>query len=243
MKIDFMPFRVTSILLLAAYLNLVFLPGIAFGQSSDCQFDKSKPSIENARKNFLALNYKCAEEELNALIATESLETEKKADAHVLLAEVYYAKVRDNSEKKDKVITQFVAAFEAYREWKGELNIKSPEFMAMMKEAQVKVDSGESTKPAEEPVVKPTEEKVVVEASMDETTDDSSTKAVPIITAEKKKKDKKPWYTQWWAIGLGVGVVVLAAVALGGGSDSSGGTTPDGPLDDFPAPPKPTKGK
>ena len=241
MKKSFIPFRVISIFLLAAYLNLVFLPGLASGQSTDCEFDPANPSIENARKNFLALNYKCAEEELNALISMETLETEKKADAHILLAEVYYAKVRDNSEKKDKVITQFVAAFQAYREWRGELNIKSPEFMSMMKEAQNKVDSGEATETVTE---KPVEETKIVEATIEEPTDnEQAAETVPIVT-ESKKDDgkKKPWYTQWWAIGLGVGVVVIAAVALGGSDSGGGGTTPDATLDDFPGPP-PAVGK
>jgi hypothetical protein len=187
------------------------VPGIVLGQGPDCIYDPSNPSLDNARKNFLGLNYHCAELELLDLLKKESLNTQERADAHVLLAEVYYAKVRNESEKKDKVIEQFVAAFNAYREWRGELNIKSPEFMTMMKEAQEIVDKG-----MQEPEEVVTEEKRV---------------EVP-----KKEKKKKPWYTQWWAIGLGVGIVAGGVVLL-----TSGGEEEEEPALDtlgyFPEPP------
>lgn len=217
-------FRVASIPLLVIYGFSLFLPNMAFGQESDCSFDRDNPTLASARKSFLALNYICAEEELNLILKSEALTTEEKADAHVLLAEVYYAKVRNDKEKHDKVITQFVAAFNAYREWKGELNIKSPEFMGMMKEAQTLVDQQAVEKPAEEAAAieeaeKPAEEEETKEA------------AVPVMQAAKK-----PWYTKWWAIALGVGVVAGGVVLLTGGGEEE--KPADNTLPDFPPPPQ-----
>lgn len=217
-------FRIASILLLVIYGHSLFLPNIAFGQESDCPFDADNPTLASARKSFLALNYICAEKELDLLLKSETLTTEERADAHVLLAEVYYAKVRNDKEKRDKVITQFVAAFNSYREWKGELNIKSPEFMGMMKEAQTMVDQKAAEEPAEEAAAveeaeKPTEEEEIEEA------------AVPVMEAKKK-----PWYTNWWAIALGVGVVAGGVVLLTGGGDDE--EPVDNTLPDFPGPPQ-----
>jgi hypothetical protein len=205
-------FRATSVMLLIVYLHSIVLSGLVHGQEQGCTYDHSNPSLESARKSFLALNYSCAEQELNDLLKVETLTTQEKADAHVLLAEVYYAKVRNEGEKKTKVTEEFVKAFRAYREWRGELNIKSPEFISLMKEAQNIVDS-EAAQPqqAEQPPV--VEEKVT-----------------RVEEPAKKEGKKKPWYTQWWAIGLGVGVVaggVLLLAGGGGGEEGGGSTVPD----------------
>nr|MBN2276480.1 hypothetical protein [candidate division Zixibacteria bacterium] len=211
-------FRVTAIILLALYLHGAVLSGISFGQTTDCGYDPGQPSLTNARKSFLALNYKCAEQELEAYLKLENISIEDRANAHVLLAEVYYARVRDNDEKRDMVMEQFVAAFQSYREWRGELNIKSPEFMSMMKDAQDLVDQG-GTK------------EVVTPGS-------AETKTTPPAKVEGKKK---PWYTKWWAIGLGVGIVAGVVVLAAGGSDDGGDDSGTGALPDFPDTPK--KGK
>lgn len=196
--------RATSVVLLVVYLYSVMASSAAYAQESGCEYDPSNPSLESARKSFLALNYKCAEEELNALLALETLTLQDRADAHVLLAEVFYARERGKTQKREEVMEQFVAAFESYRDWRGELNIKSPEFMAMMKEAQDLVDRG-------------AEEEVPVE-----------------IAEPAEKGKKKPWYTQWWAIGLGVGIVVGGVVLLTGGGEEEAAP---GPLPGFPSPP------
>jgi len=204
-------FRLITVFLLMIFIHSVMLPVLVLGQSADCQYDRDKPSLENARKNFLALNYVCAEQEINDLLNTEGLNIQTKADAHVLLAEVYYAKVRNDSEKKEMVIEQFVAAFKAYRDWRGELNITSPEFMNMMKEAQDMVDEG-VTEPEPVKIEVPEEKK----------------------TESTEEKEKGAWYKQWWAIGLGVGVVAGAVILLAGGDDDE---TPPDTLASFPPPP------
>lgn len=220
--------RVVALTLLLAFLQFQFSPLPLMAEETECDYDRNKPSLDNARKNFLALNYDCAEQELNDLLAKGTLETEDKADAHVLLAEVYYAKVRNDQEKRQKVIEQFVAAFDAYRQWKGELNIKSPEFMAMMKDAQVLVDE----KAEEEPVAEPAEEETVAEKPAEvEPTEETG---VPTTTIEAKKS--KPFYKQWWAYALGVGVVAGVILLAGGGGDEDG-PEPVDTLPSFPDPP------
>ncbi len=206
-------FRLITVFLLMIFLHSVMLPGLVMGQgqAADCKYDRNTPTLDNARKNFLALNYVCAEQEISDLLKVEGLDTQAKADAHILLAEVYYAKVRNESEKKEKVIGQFVEAFKAYRDWRGELNITSSEFMAMMKEAQDMVDAGE---------VEPEPVKIEIPEK----------KEVPEI-GEKKEG---PWYTKWWAIGIGVGVVVGGVILLTGGDDDE---APPDTLGYFPDPP------
>lgn len=218
MKKNLKSFRLTLVFMLVIYLNSLVLPGVVLGQSSDCDFDANNPTLESARKNFLGLNYTCAEEEINAFLQSETLTIEQKADAHVLLAEVYYAKVRDDSEKRSKVIAQFVAAFDAYRDWKGELNIRSSEFMAMMKEAQDMVD---------EEAAQATEE---IPADQVTGTEETEPPAVEEAVTAPEKAKKKPWYTKWWAIGLGVGVVAAVVVIVAGG----GGEDEDKTLPEFP---------
>ncbi len=203
--------RGVAALTLAVFVQSLVLPALVQAQTAPCTFNKEKPSLVNARLNFRITNYACAEEELQALLAIDTLNLQTKADAHVLLAAVYYAKLRNSAEKRDRVMEQFVAAFKAFRDWRGELDIKSPEFARMLSEAQAQVDR--------------------------EAQADTVKAAAPVVSQkEPAPKAKKAWYKQWWAIGLGVGVVVVAAVVLagGGGNDE---TTPAEPLPNFPPTP------
>jgi sensor c-di-GMP phosphodiesterase-like protein len=213
--------RITALVMLTVYIQVFIFPLGSFAQIPGCQYDSNAPSLENARKNFKSLNYKCAEAELNDLLKVPSLDLEEKSNAHILMAAVYYAMLKDDSEKRKVVMDQFKAAFLAYREWKGELDIKSPEFMEMMKEAQDQVDA-QKAQPAEEITkAEPTEDTTAVAA---------------VTQASITTAAKKPWYKKWWAIGLGVGVVAGAVVMLSGGGDN-GGTTPTDTLPSFPPPP------
>ena len=207
----------SSYLKLVVYLSLfmflqaLLLPDLLAAQSVDCQYDRTKPSIDSARKNFKITNYVCAEKELKDLLAQESLSIEDKADAHVLLASVYYAMLRNDKNKKTKVTGQFVEAFKAYSAWRGDLDIRSPEFLAMMDEARELVAKQDSAKAA-----------VALE-----------TPETPTVSPPESKS--KPWYKKWWVLGLGVGVVAVAAVALtGGGDDGDKEPPPDQTLSDFP---------
>lgn len=211
-------FRSAALILMICYAQAFFLPNFIWAQAPPCPYDQKAPSVENARRNFKGLNFKCAEQELTDFLKKDKLSLEEKSDAHILLATVYYAMLKDDTEKRGRVMEQFKEAFKVYREWRGELDIKSPEFADLMEQAKTQVD-------------KETAEK---QAAQKQAQDSTKQAAVP-----KTKTGGKPWYTKWWAIGLGVGVVAGVAVALAGGG---GGGTTQQVIDTLPTfPPPPTK--
>ena len=202
-------FRFSLTLVLISHLVVMVLPiGVLAQESINCPYDKNAPTLDHARQTFKGLNYNCAELELDDLLKDGSLTLEEKADAHVLMAAVYYAKLKDTKEKRSKVIEQFAQAFRSYADWSGDVDIKSTEFLSMMEQAKSLVN---------------TEIK---------TPDIDTLVAIPKLDSG----EKKAWYTQWWAIGLGVGVV---AVVLLGGGGSDDPAPPDTTLATFP--PLPTK--
>ncbi len=201
-------FRFSLTLMLISYLVVTVLPiGVLAQESINCPYDKDAPTLDHARQTFKGLNYNCAEMEINDLLKDESLTLEEKANAHVLMAAVYYAKLKDSKEKRSKVIEQFAKAFRSYADWSGDVDIKSTEFLSMMEQAKSLVN---------------TEIK---------TPDIDTLVAIPKFDSG----EKKAWYTQWWAIGLGVGVVAIVLLGSGGGDDPP----PDTTLARFP--PVPTK--
>ncbi len=222
MHTDHPMFRIIGVIALVCFIHAVVLPAAARGQTSECPYDKAKPSLDNARISFKSLNYHCAEQEIMDYLKLNDLTIEQRADAHVLLAAVYYAKSKNDSEKKKLVINQFKEAFRAYRDWRGELDISSTEFIEMMNEAKDEVDEEEAQKAAEPVITEPTP--------------GQETPVVTTITS----KESKPWYKQWWAVAIGVGVVA-GAVALaaggGGGEDGEGGSTVLDTLPTAPIPP------
>jgi hypothetical protein len=216
--------RITAILMMVVYVQGLVLPGLVKAQEPECTYNREKPTLENARLLFKITDYRCAEQELQDLLKSDSLDLKTKADAHVLLAAVYYAQLHDQEEKESKVLAEFVAAFQAFREWRGELDIKSEDFEALMEEAKVQVDQ-QATEEAQTAA------------------QDSVTTAQPPITdtwsATTAQEQKKPWYKKWWVIGLGVGVVAagVAVAAGGGGGDDGGGDEQPAALSDFPSHP------
>ena len=155
-------FRVTGIILLTCFLQMAMIPSLSMAQAPECPYDKAHPSIENARISFKSLNYGCAELEIEDFLKLETITTEQRADAHVLLAAVYYAKSKNEDEKRTLVINQFKEAFRTYREWRGELDINSSEFSEMMNEAQVLVDKEATEEP--DKAAKPAQAAIVAEA-------------------------------------------------------------------------------
>jgi hypothetical protein len=201
--------RSAATVILISFMIVTVLPvGIMAQATITCPYDSAAPTLDHARQTFKALNYNCAEMEINDLLKKEDLSLEEKANAHVLMAAVYYAKLKDSKEKQHKVIEQFAQAFRSYANWSGDLDIKSTEFLSMMEQAKSLVE---------------TEIKVPETPALD------TLVAVPVIGGKEK-----PWYTQWWAIGLGVGVVAGAVILMGGGGEEA---APDTSLAGFPPPP------
>ncbi len=127
-------------------------------QSPSCVYDRNTPSVENARLTFQILKFKCAELELIDVLQASSLSPENKCQANFLLAAVYYAMIKDETDKRDKVLEQFRAAFNTDRDWQGELDIKSDKFTALMEEARKQVsESGKENMAMIEPIYKPVE--------------------------------------------------------------------------------------
>jgi hypothetical protein len=109
-------------------------------QNRPCVYDAERPTLEHARVSFRSLDYLCAERELQDLLRQPDLGLKAKADAHVLMAAVYYVMLDDERERRSKALEQFRAAFREYRDWKGDLDISSTEFFDLMQEARRDVD-------------------------------------------------------------------------------------------------------
>lgn len=227
--------RAVAVVALACFLQAGVLPSISSAQTPQCPYDRAKPTLESARISFKSLNYRCAEQELQDVLKNPALTIEDKADAHVLLAAVYYAMLKNDTEKRDRVIDQFKEAFKAYREWKGELDISSTEFFDMMKQAQEQVDKEATAQPPATTTTTPP----VTTSLAEKPKDTTKVAAVPAAQEKAAEGGGKPFYTKWWAIVLGVGLVAGAvALAGGGGGDSGGGGgTPLDTLPNFPDPP------
>lgn len=132
-------------LMLVTLIGLLFILSAGTSTMAQCSFDKAAPSLENARTMFKMTNYKCAEEELSALLKSDSLDYRTRADGHMLLAQVYWAMIRNDSDKKEKVLAEFVKAFREFQDWRGELDIQSDEFLSLMEEAK---EQAKTQKPA-----------------------------------------------------------------------------------------------
>lgn len=210
MKKNLMAFRSIIFFILLSYVMTLCPAGLVMAQVNECGYDPANPDLEHARQSFRQINYACAEQELNDLLAQENLDLEVKANAHVLLAAVYYTILRDAQDKEQKVVEEFAQAFRVYQDWSGDLDIKSSRFEELMEKARTQVDTEEAQAPEPAP----------------EQPKESSVK-------------KKPWYTKWWAIALGVGLVAVVVVAASGGGGDGGGTSE--PLPDFPDTPSKEK--
>ena len=137
--------RAAAFLCLTAVFCML-LSTVTPAQLPQCGYDRKSPSLIHARESFKSLNYVCAELELRDLLIQEDLNLMTKADAHVLMAAVYYAMFQDKDEKRAKTRDQFKEAFRTYRDWKGELDIDSEDFQSLMREARLQVE--DETRPA-----------------------------------------------------------------------------------------------
>lgn len=146
--------RLSAILWVCALAVFLFLsPSDSSAQMPQCGYDRVAPSLDHARFSFRTANYVCAELELRDLLSIDTVDLKQKADAHVLLAAVYYAMLAGKNQQRDKALEQFSAAFQAYRDWKGELDIKSEDFQALMDEAKRRIEAQSAPPTGESPVI------------------------------------------------------------------------------------------
>ncbi len=221
--------RIISLLLLAAVALSMVAPvpvSARITSDTDCAYDPATPEVEHARESFRSGNHTCARLELMCLLGLDILEGREKADAHALMAAVEYATTFDRKERRQRTRLQFLEAFKAFRYWRGQMEIPEYEFRNIMKDAREvmewvysRAEEAEPTEIIEEPAAQ-----VVTE---------------PPIAAVAEKK--KPWYQRWWALGSGVGLVVMAVSVLGSaGADEVVVEVPSPAVDtlaDFPSPP------
>jgi hypothetical protein len=90
-----------------------------FGQEIGCAYDRSQPSLENAQKEYRKTNYRCAKLELLDVLEIDSIGDRTRADAHIWLGMVYYRSLKDQVEKLDSVLTQFIRALEQDPVYRG----------------------------------------------------------------------------------------------------------------------------
>lgn len=105
-------------------ITLVSIPAIGAAQESECHYNRSLPSLENARASFLTSKFECAEMEINDILNLPSLEDRIKAGAYILLAHIHYGMKSDS----EIVIDCFDRAFQANPGWHGDIHFDKPEF-------------------------------------------------------------------------------------------------------------------
>lgn len=200
------------------------LPTVANAQTGEsdepeCMFDTEAPTVLSARASFRAADYACAEKELTALLSEERLGRGTRANAHMLLAEVYFESTDDAAVRRQKVREQFVKGLQASPGWAGSFDVTNSSFLSIYNDAREMVDYINRTAP---------------ESAMPQSDTIITAAAEPVTT-----EHGKPWYRKWWALGSGVGIVALGAVLLVGGGSSAdgGGTVETDTLPDFPPPP------
>ncbi len=187
--------------------------GILSADEVSCDFNADNPRVLHAKMYFTGGQYACAEQELIALLERPDINRHAAADAHMLLAAVYFQTTDAEGARRQKTREQFILGLRADRKWSGNLAVSSAEFITIFNDARELVEWLYKESPELFASDSVTEEQV----------------------AEAVAK-KKPWYKRWWALASGIGVAVLAgAIILGGGND--GNTTPADTLPDFPPTP------
>lgn len=209
-----------KLILLLLCVWVVIYPGLLLAQESTCEYLSDRPALENARRVFRSADLECAEMELKELLATEGISRKTKADARLLLASIYFVGEADDTSRRTKVKQELVAVFIADRHWQGELEIRSSEFRKILADAREMAEWRYRNSP---------ELQHEYEQQLLDTTLIASRTG---YDSQSGKKDKK-WYTKWWAVGSGVGIIAMVAILMNG-SDNSTNPIPADTLPPFP---------
>jgi hypothetical protein len=98
--------------LLQAIVVLVMMHLAAYIHAAECDYDRSHPSLNSASGFMEELNWACARAELNDLLANTATSEHDKADAHVMLAIIYYRTIKEYAARSDSVLTEFLNALD-----------------------------------------------------------------------------------------------------------------------------------
>lgn len=207
---------------LAAFVVMTYFSAFAWpehvaAQSSDCGYNRSAPSLASARASFQEFDFFCAERELGDLLKVSSLSAGVQADAHALLAAIYFQTLPDNQNRREKVIEEFRRTYSLRPDWRGQPDVQTPAFRDLMTEAKRQVDQ---LRQKEKP---PT------------SSSGTANQPTPAIKESKPAGGGKSKKT-WLYVAAGAAAVGVAVLALGGGG-GGGGNGGDGTLPDFPPPP------
>lgn len=209
--------RLIAVAVLTAYLSAALWPDWALAQTPECAYDRKSPSLAHARSSFQEFDFVCAEREVNDLLKLSSLDAGTQADAHALLAAIYFQSLPDNQNRREKVIESFRRTYSLRPNWNGQPDVQTPAFRELMAEAKRQVEQlRQKEKPAAPPPTTPG-------------------KPAPAPT-ESKTQAKGGGSKTWIYVALGAAAVGVAALALGGGG-GGGGNGGGGDLPDFPPPP------
>lgn len=203
--------------LAASYLCATIWPDCVLAQTVECNYDRKAPSLKSARGSFQEFDFACAERELTDLLKAPNLDAGVQADAHALLAAIYFQTLPDNKSRREKVIEEFRRTYSLRPEWNGRPDVQTPAFRDLMTEAKRQVDQlRQKDKPAPPPTT-------------------TTPKPTPAVTAESKPASKGGSKKTWVYVALGAAAAGVAVIALGGGG--GGGSNGGSNLPNFPPPP------
>jgi hypothetical protein len=114
------------------------------GEPMDCGYLESGPSLAHATASFKMLDYECAAQELDALLAGDALTRPARADAYMLKGAVIYAQFEDDPARDERTTEQFVMAFRTFPQWRGEPHFAAAHYRSLIAgaKAEVALESG-----------------------------------------------------------------------------------------------------
>lgn len=212
------PIRLIGVLVLAVWT--VLYPLLLSAQTAECDYPKGRPSIGHARQAYRAAELECAALELNDLLNRTDTPRAIKAEAHMILASVYYVSDEEPGTSRNSVKKELVEMFMADRYWQGRLEIQTADFRKLVNDAHELAEWRYRNSPE-------------LAAEYDRSVERTDSLVADSIRIEESKPGQKKWYTKWWAIGSGVGIIAMAAILMSGGNDT-GGSVPIDSLPPFP---------
>ena len=194
-------FRPIRFILLLISMWVAINPCFLIAQTAECKYPGGLPTVENARLSFRSADLVCAKKELKDILTREGISRKTRADAHMLLASVYYIEETDDITRRIKVKQEIVEVFLAYRDWQGQFEIRSSEFRKIFSDARELAEWKYQNSP--------------------DLQNDYEKQLLLIDATEQKTTENKKWYSKWWAIGSGIGIIAMAAILMSGSNDNT----------------------
>ncbi len=190
--------RPTVCLVLMSFFLAVAGPAPLSSQEAPCVYNRQSPSLANARNTLNTLDYRCAENEIADYLTLPSISAKNRADAHFLLGYVYYIQ---NPEYSEPVVQEFSKIYRSDTQWdeSSAAGTLSVPLNPTLRELLRKAQ--EQTPPVLRDTVT----------------------TVPVTLPKKGGS----WYTKWWAIAGGGGLIAGSVVLARGGGNCGVGPSND----------------